>query len=158
MFNPTPRFICPLSQAWERQEQARGKLAKAALPGNKTALFDALATAGIVTVTVVFDGAGDSGQIEFIEPRGPGDVEVALPDVEVLYSRPYDDGSGIKTESRRLEQMIEMLCYDLLGETHSGWPNNDGAYGTFIFDVTQRTIALDFNERFTESENFQHAF
>lgn len=42
----------------------RTRLAEEAMPANKTALFDALATAGITRVVIVFDGAGDSGQIE----------------------------------------------------------------------------------------------
>ena len=35
-------------------------------PGNKDRLFDGLTAAGITHVTVTFDGAGDSGQIESI--------------------------------------------------------------------------------------------
>ncbi|PLL09989.1 hypothetical protein C0V75_22585, partial [Tabrizicola sp. TH137] len=35
-------------------------------PGNKYRLFDGLTAAGITHVTVTFDGAGDSGQIESI--------------------------------------------------------------------------------------------
>jgi hypothetical protein len=35
-------------------------------PGNKDRLFDGLMAAGITHVTVTFDGAGDSGQIESI--------------------------------------------------------------------------------------------
>jgi len=145
-------------QDWERQEQARSELAETALPGNKTALFDALAAAGITTVTVEFDGAGDSGQIEFVEPCAGDDRVVALPELSLNYAEACEGGDGIRCRSISVQAMIESLCYDLLGQTHQGWPNNDGAYGTFTFDVMQRTIALDFNERFTASENFQHAF
>ena len=38
--------------------------AHAALPHNKQVLFDALTAAGIVVVTIAFDGSGDSGQFE----------------------------------------------------------------------------------------------
>ena len=31
--------------------------------------------------------------------------------------------------------------------THDGWENSDGAYGDFTFDVAERTITLDYNER-----------
>ena len=46
-----------------------------------------------------------------------------------------------------LEAAIETLVYDYLETTHPGWEINDGAFGTFVFDVAERTI-----ER--ELENF----
>jgi hypothetical protein len=53
---------------------------------------------------------------------------------------------------------IERLAYHLLERTHCGWENNDGAYGDFTFDVAERTITLDYNERYTASEYSQHVF
>jgi hypothetical protein len=41
---------------------------------------------------------------------------------------------------------------------HGGWENNEGAYGEFTFDVAQRTITLDYNERVETSEYSQHMF
>ena len=43
-------------------------------------------------------------------------------------------------------------------ETHDGWENSDGAYGDFTFDVAERTITLDYNERHMESDYSQHVF
>ena len=48
---------------------ARDRLEAELLPANKTAIFDALASAGIVSVVVFFDGGGDSGQRCAIMPR-----------------------------------------------------------------------------------------
>ena len=53
---------------------------------------------------------------------------------------------------------IERLAYDFLEETHEGWENSDGAYGDFIFDVAERTITLEYNERHMESDYSQHVF
>jgi len=53
---------------------------------------------------------------------------------------------------------IEQLAYDFLEQTHSGWEDNDGAYGDFTFDVAARTITLDYNERYTASDHSQHVF
>ena len=36
--------------------------------------------------------------------------------------------------------------------------NNDGAYGDVIFDTEEETITLDYNERYTASENYTHTF
>ncbi len=80
---------------------------------NKAVLFDVLAAAGIETVTVIFDGYGDSGQIERIDVE-PGQGTVLLP-------------------SDRIE-IVRTI------------------------DVAERTIKLDYNERYTSSEHYSHEF
>ena len=49
------------------KDRAFTALSNSIRPANKTALFDALAAAGITSVLVHFDGSGDSGQIEDID-------------------------------------------------------------------------------------------
>jgi hypothetical protein len=39
-----------------------------------------------------------------------------------------------------------------------GWEDNEGAYGEFTFDIANRKIKLDYNERYTGSHNSQHVF
>jgi len=128
------------------------------LPANKTAVFAALAGAGIATVTVTFDGYGDSGQIESIEARDVEHIAVPLPDqtitiVAILWGRPESEA-----RSMSVSEAIEHLVYDALSETHGGWENNEGAYGEFVFDVPAQEIRLDYNERITASENYSHTF
>ena len=127
------------------------------LPANKTALFDALAAAGIEIVTVLFDGYGDSGQIENIEAKAGDDV-VALPPGEVEIAAAVWGSSELERTGRAVREAIERLAYDFLEETHDGWENSDGAYGDFTFDVAERTITLDYNERHMESDYSQHVF
>ncbi|HPB23905.1 MAG TPA: hypothetical protein PLL48_16440, partial [Novosphingobium sp.] len=55
-------------------------------------------------------------------------------------------------------EATENLAYDLLRQKHRGWETNDGAFGEFTFDVAAGTISLDYNERFTSSENYTHAW
>ena len=55
-------------------------------------------------------------------------------------------------------EATENLAYDLLRQKHRGWENNDGAFGEFTFDVAAGMISLDYNERFTSSENYTHAW
>ena len=38
----------------------------------------------------------------------------------------------------------------------SGWENNEGGYGEFIFDVAANTIELDMNIRIETSEYHGH--
>lgn len=126
-------------------------------PGNKDRLFDALTAAGITHVTVNFDGAGDSGQIESIDARS-GDKAIDFPTTEIPYAALTWDSPEVEMRNLSLEEVVEQLAYDFLSDTHGGWENNDGAYGEFCFDAAARCIHLEFNERFTSSELFTHDF
>ncbi|OIQ76565.1 hypothetical protein GALL_417510 [mine drainage metagenome] len=125
---------------------------------NKEVLFDGLRHVGIAHVLVTFHGAGDSGQIESIEARSDADQSVTLPAAQITFAG-IDWQSGAPTERRlTVEAAVEELVYDLLSDTHSGWQDNDGAYGEFCIDARARTIHLEFNERFTSSELYTHDF
>lgn len=138
-----------------KEQRAREE---AVLPGNKAAILDALAAAGITRVAVNFDGYGDSGQIENIDAyRGESEF-VALPETEVTIASASWGDPGIVAQTMMLEAAIEQMAYDLLSSAHGGWENNDGAHGEFRFDVRERVIALDYNERFTSSEFYSHEF
>jgi hypothetical protein len=135
----------------------RNRRAEAVRPDNKTALFDALAAAGITLVTVTFDGSGDSGQIEDITAQSD-DRTVDLPQGEITIATVAWGTDKVTAISMGVEAAIEQLAYDFLSETHGGWENNDGAYGEFSFDVAARTITLDYNERYTATEFYSHEF
>ena len=142
---------------WETKRAAQDELHAELQPLNKTALFDALAAAGVTHVVVSFDGYGDSGQIENVEAKAD-DTVIAIPDAtieiaEAVWDRPEPNRTSVSIAAE-----IERLVYDLLTDTHCGWENNDGAYGDFTFDVAERTITLDYNERYTASDYSQHVF
>ncbi len=141
----------------DQNNRENARLSEESLLTNKTALFDALAAAGIEIVTVVFDGYGDSGQIEDIEAKA-GDEIIALPIFEIEIARPVWGSSEIERQTQPIRDAIETLAYDFLGKTQSGWGNDEGAYGDFTFDVAARTITLDYNERRMESDYSQHVF
>jgi hypothetical protein len=122
---------------------------------NKTGVFDALAAAGLATVVVSFDGYGDSGQIERLEVEGAVDT---LPVATVEIATSIWGEREPQRQSMSLADAIEKLVYDFLGGAHDGWEDNDGAYGEFTFDVADRTISLDYNERYSASVNYSHEF
>jgi hypothetical protein len=126
-------------------------------PANRDRLFDGLTAAGITHVTVTFDGAGDSGQIESIGAWS-GDKAVDFPATKIEYAALTWDDPEVEMRSLSLEDVVEQLAYDFLSDTHCGWENNDGAYGEFCFDAAARCIHLEFNERFTSSELYTHDF
>ncbi len=144
--------------AYEARCAAVAALEAEHLSANKASLFNALAAAGIATVIVGFDGYGDSGQIESVDAYGPGDTEAQLPEATIPMAEVTFDGPRVVIEQRRPRDVIESMAYALLEQTHDGWENNDGAYGEFTFDVVARSIALDYNERYTATNGYQHEF
>lgn len=155
----TTLVTLPVTMADIMAQIASENAQRAALrPANKMAVFAALAGAGIATVTVTFDGFGDSGQIESIEARDADNISIPLPDqtiaiVAILWGRPESE-----VRSMSVSEAIEHLVYDALSQTHGGWENNEGAYGEFVFDVPAQEIRLDYNERITASEYYAHTF
>ena len=143
---------------YEAQARLRAELAREVTPVNKVALFAVLQTARIRHVTVHFDGAGDSGQIESIDVTNPDETAVELPDCAIEIRTPLWDGSGVQTETMPVRDATEKLAYDFLEEAHDGWENEDGAYGEFIFDVGERTIRLEYNERVMTPSYSEHDF
>lgn len=143
--------------ALKTQSDATEDFAGGLRPANKTRIFDALSVAGITLVLVSFDGYGDSGQIENITVCA-GENDASLPDVDVEFAV---DGSRIGETVRRMMSVrdaIEQIAYDLLWHTQLGWENDDGACGEFTFDVADRTITLDFSQRYTSYVNYSDEF
>ncbi len=157
---PTTSPITAASLAWterEKREHLFREHIKTALEHNRKTLFDKLAACAITSVTVSFDGYGDSGQIENVEAKHGDDV-IALPDVRLELWQADWNNAGIARRASTIHGAVEELCYALLAQTHCGWENNEGAYGDFTFDVAGQSITLDYNERYTESENYTHEF
>jgi hypothetical protein len=125
--------------------------------GNKTTVFDALAAAGLTLVVVTFDGSSDSGQIENIEAK-IGDEIAALPPGPVEIAAATWGKAEPERTMMSVRDAIEQLAFDFLQDSHGGWEDNDGAYGDFTFDVAERTITLDYNERYMQSDYSQHVF
>lgn len=149
--------VSPPRSGWETIDAVEIQLEAELFGLNKAALLDALASAGITHVVVTFDGYGDSGQIENVDVRA-GDHDIAMPDARIEIARVVWGESEPERSTVTLATAVESLAYDVLERTHGGWENNDGAYGDITFDVAERTITLDYNERYTASENYTHSF
>jgi hypothetical protein len=154
---PPPADATADADAFEATQAAYEKLAAELRVSNKAAILDALAAAGVTHVIVSFDGYGNSGQIEDIEAKAH-DNTVTLPQGEVVIAHAAPGTSEPDLKSVPIAEAIEQLIYDLLEETHCGWEHNDGAYGDFTFDVAACSITLDYNERYTASENYTYEF
>lgn len=123
---------------------------------NKAIVFDALANAGIHCVTVGYEGSGDSGQIQDVEAWSTANERMPIPaDLRIhLVSENPDHARAPQS----LEAAVESVAWDYLDDLYFGWENNDGAFGTFVFDVAARTVKLEHNERYTEVNMTSHEF
>lgn len=151
-------ILSPDFVAYEAKCAAVSVLRADALPLNKSALFDALEAADVETVVIEFDGSGDSGQLENITAFRAENTEIPLPEQNIEIREVQFEGPSTQVVKRTVRSVLETLAYDFLEQTHAGWENGDGAHGEFTFDVATRSIALDYNERFTDSTNYQHEF
>jgi hypothetical protein len=142
-----------ISNAYENYS----KLRREAATFNRTIVFDALSAAQITSVTVTFDGEGDSGQIEGIAAYA-GDDAREIPLVRLDIHTASWGKDTIDRTSVLLSDVIEQLCYDLLWQEHDGWEINDGSFGEFTFDVASRRIELTFNARFADFVRHVHTF
>jgi hypothetical protein len=145
------------SACWLARDQEFVRLCKSALSKNKTALFDALARARVDTVEVTFNGYAGNGQVDeaILDGEG-GDADIRLVNIEIV--RVKSGSSFVVRETLSVTDAIEKLVYDLLQQTYAGWEKDLGAYGDFVFDVAERTIKLNFNERIETSEYTRHVF
>jgi hypothetical protein len=159
---------------WREREERRAASYKQARGPNKQTLFDALANLGVHTVTVEFNGYGDSGEIEEITALDASKQEMKLPDTPTvtILTLGHDYRGNIKERIEceacaqnslhqnvyKVEDAIEEVCNEWVDELYEGWENNDGAYGTFEFNVAERAGTLNFHERYTETKDYTHEF
>ena len=142
---------------FDEKQRAYKALCESIHAANKDALFPILAAAGITSILVRFDGCGDSGQIEEVDVLA-GDKPASFPAGQVTIQRAYWGATEAERTESSVNDAVETLVYAFLEETHSGWENNEGAYGEFSFNVAARTITLDYNERYEDSRYTQHSF
>jgi len=95
-------------------------------------LKELLMSLNIARVQAEYDGSGDSGQIEAIYYFDAADNEL----------------KGLVDDET--ERSIESLLYALLEMRHDGWENNDGAFGSFDWNVATNTLQHVHNDRYTE--------
>jgi hypothetical protein len=140
----------------ETTEIQSGAPAEVTRTHNKNLIFAALADAGIHRVTVDYDGSGDSGQIDSIEAWTATNEKIPLPSSRKVQLA--SENPDRRVDHIGLEAAVEELAWDFLYDNHGGWENNDGAFGTFVFNVPDRTITLEHNERFTDVNTSTHEF
>lgn len=132
---------------------------------NKEIIFDLLSSKGVATVTVTFDGGGDSGQIEEViflseenEEMSDDICEIVVKGAKISSGSVWSDGDFKHTYKNdpTVKELIESFCYSALEALYGGWEINDGSFGEFVFRVKDRAVCFDFNERYTDSRLYEH--
>ena len=115
----------------------------------KRAMLRALRARGIATVTIEYDGEGDSGQIGDIlacdAKQHPVDIE--RPVQLALYR------GKAASEYDSLREALDDFAWLLLAHFHDGFENNEGGFGTIRIDVAKRSVILDHDDRVIETVN-----
>lgn len=142
---------------WAAEVEAMAAIRAQLDLANRASLFEALEDAGVTTVAVEFDGYGDEGNIGTVVFHRD-DQPIAAPATFVKFLRQYAIHGPPAPEMLSIVAAVEDVAYLLLGTCQLGWQDNDGSYGDFEFDVATRSIALDFNARFTDAVNYSYEF
>ena len=125
-------------------------------------IFEQLRAAGASSITISFDGSGDSGSIESVDIYNADNQRMQI-DLTVIYpeekSSWVDDKWITETEEKEMPiaDALEAYCYDELEKTEIDWYNNDGGFGQMTINLDDKVeIELEVNTRYTEyhSETF----
>jgi hypothetical protein len=155
-----------MDDIWAKIKQDQIKKADQ-VKANAKLLFDTLEESRVASIEVTFDGCGDSGQIETITYEDHRGKEVSEPQLVVKGSftgkhHEWDDKKKKFVEvgggEGKVRDIIEQICYDKLEASHGGWEINEGSYGTFLFNVLNRKVDLEFNERIEEVRSSEESF
>ena len=147
----------------KRYEESNRALQQKAL-GLRRKVMAALVAAGAKSVTVSFDGYGDSGEVGNPEVS-PKEAESVLaefiPDTTHEASEWVGEGRDSRvirtTRDRTVSESISELCYALL-DNHGGWEINEGSFGHFTIGPAADEINLTFNQRFESYETEEETY
>lgn len=111
----------------------------------------------IETVTVNFDGSGDSGSIDeiYYSPYERTQAARGLTAEHLATERFFDDGrwtSRVTPQQASLDDALTALTDDYLSETDINWYDGDGGYGTIEIDVQAGTVELNVYVRNIQTE------
>ena len=119
--NPSSDFL----SEWDKRQQEQESVARKSLQK----FYQQLVKLGVDTVTINYDGYGDSGTLEdplAFQNDKPVDLTRKLNDLLLDFAESYLPG---------------------------GWENNDGACGTFVLNIKDRKFFREHCWRYTEYEH-----
>lgn len=118
---------------WEKEKYTQNEKKRESVASEAPKLREALLALGITKVTAAYDGQGDSGSMEEVEF-----------DKDISH---LDEHDYFRSQTR------EML-YNLLDCRDVGdWINNDGGFGSFVWDVVNNKLHHEHHQRIMSTED-----
>ena len=109
-------------------------------------------------MTVTFNGGGDEGQIQEIHAVDAVNMRIKLPQTTILAREVDFERMAVTEKSTSVHDLLETLTYKFLDEEHSGWGDGEGGFGNIVFTAADQSIRMEFNERYVETNYYEHQF
>ena len=120
----------------------------------KKEVFEFLMRHGVTRIIAMFDGSGDSGQIE--ETKIEGLTEDTDPKTVYVSNFPEEAvGYRLRKTPTSLYEAVDYLIDAFLQDTNYDWYNNDGGFGTVTLIPAAHYCHVDMNIRESTSHNYQ---
>lgn len=135
------------------------KINSASVYANRDSILSCMKDKGFSSARVFYCGSGDSGGIEEIDIEGMTGPEPSVKFIKAETSWDRERSAWderIVEASMPLTDAIREHCYDLLSARHSGWENEDGGEGEFIFDPKDGNINWCHREFYVEARTINH--
>lgn len=119
------------------------------------------------TARVEFDGAGDSGSIEWLGLLDQDGKEIDLTNATFDWfetASEYDPHQNKWVTTRKpvpnmpVADILKTICEDALEESGHDWYNNEGGYGNLFIDLTATPpeVVLNVSVRVTSTEDYTY--
>ncbi len=133
-------------EQWMRDRFEEANSAKERLKVN---IFAELDKTPAVSVTVSYNGSGDSGDIESVTGKDADGKEILFGGPQCIPSEEsFSTFNGKEWVREKREKLItlgealEELAWHALEARHPGWEINEGSYGDLEIDVKERKLTL----------------
>jgi uncharacterized protein DUF6878 len=128
---------------WATRFADESKQRAAEMEKRKRPLIEALRRLGFASVVAVYDGEGDSGQIDSIAAYATDSSELTIRGDIVVGDAPPE----------ALHEVLDEFFWDCLTTYHDGFENNDGGYGEITIEMATGKVTIDHNDRIIEVDN-----
>lgn len=125
-----------------------------------SALWELMHKHELATITVSFDGSGDSGEITDVDYDGSNDRD-KFADLDTGLEFKLSEWMPEHPGNRTLNELVHHLASYYINDNNDyDWVNNDGGYGTVVFhaDEDPPTVEIEYNIRYTEVNTYTHNY
>lgn len=130
---------------------------------NIQSLLDVLSKEQIKSITISYNGGGDSGdteEIQTIPPLSRHQLEKIIVDKKSFYRSCSNSKEDIQSfdEKENLFEAASSITLDILEKYYPGWEINEGSNGEFTINVPERTCYLQHNTFCTETTYHEYHY